>query len=419
MKVVFSHPTGNANSRAAVYGLAKSNLLSKFHTSIATFSGTMLDKLSEIELLKDIKRRSFDLVLQPYTQTWPWRELGRLVAPKVGLQNLIKHESGPFCIDAVYHSIDRRVARQLKQVNSNTASAVYAYEDGAAFSFREAKKYGLQCLYDLPTGYWRAARRLLAIEKERWPEWAETITGFQDSHAKLARKDEELKLADCIIVASQFTARTLMEFPGQLAPIHVIPYGFPPVVNNRIYSKASTNQPLKLLFVGKLSQQKGIADLFAAVDALGNHVKLTVVGQKACETCAPLNKALTKHRWIPSLHYHDILELMQEHDILVFPSLFDGFGLVITEAMSQGTPVIATDRSAGPSLIQHDINGWLVEAGSPVALQMVIERLLKQPEVIAEAGRQAVKTAAKRPWSLYWQELVCTVKEQLMVGSSA
>jgi glycosyltransferase involved in cell wall biosynthesis len=41
---------------------------------------------------------------------------------------------------------------------------------------------------------------------------------------------------------------------------------------------------------------------------------------------------------------------MRVNDVLVFPSLFDGFGMVITEAMSQGTPVIVSERSAGPGL---------------------------------------------------------------------
>jgi hypothetical protein len=54
-----------------------------------------------------------------------------------------------------------------------------------------SKKNDLRCLYDLPIGYWRAARRLLEKERLQHPEWSATLTGFQDSEAKLARKDEE------------------------------------------------------------------------------------------------------------------------------------------------------------------------------------------------------------------------------------
>jgi len=99
--------------------------------------------------------------------------------------------------------------------------------------------------------------------------------------------------------------------------------------------------------------------------------------------------------------------------VLLFPSLFEGFGLVITEAMSQGTPVITTDRTAGPDLIKHGQNGWLIKAASTEALTNAIENLLSQPEQIAEAGRAAQVTAAQRPWSVYGRELAAAVRAVL------
>ena len=96
---------------------------------------------------------------------------------------------------------------------------------------------------------------------------------------------------------------------------------------------------------------------------------------------------------------------MQEHDVLLFPSLFEGFGLVITEAMSQGTPVITTDRTAGPDLIDHGENGWIVEAGSTLALKTCIEQLIEKPETIVKVGKAAIETARKRPWEVYGKEL--------------
>jgi glycosyltransferase involved in cell wall biosynthesis len=190
-----------------------------------------------------------------------------------------------------------------------------------------------------------------------------------------------------------------------LAPVEVIPYGFPPVVKTRDYSSVSGTSRLKLLFVGSLSQRKGVANLFAAVAALGRHVQLTVVGHKVSDNCPALDAALAKHHWIPSLPHAEILKLMQVHDVLAFPSLFEGFGLVITEAMSQGTPVITTDRTAGPDLIKHDRNGWLVEAGSTEALKIAIEKLVSHPKLIAQAGKAAMETARHRPWEVYGREL--------------
>jgi glycosyltransferase involved in cell wall biosynthesis len=407
MKIILSHPTANANVRAAADGLMEAGSLAGFRTSIATFPGDLLDKIANLGVFSEIRRRKFPPQLKPVTQTWPWKEAGRLLASKAGISSLLKHEKGAFCIDNLYRSFDLHVASELKQTRAN---AIYCYEDGAENSFHEAKKSNLTCLYDLPIGYWRAGRKIMEDLKVQYPEWAPTLTGLKDSEAKLMRKDAELKMADLILVASQFTAGTLEEFPGKLAPVKVIPYGFPPTFEDREYSNCS-GKPLKLLFVGSLTQRKGIANLFAAVEALGKHVSLTLVGRKIDAECQALDFALAKHTWIPSMSHTDILSLMRSHDVLVFPSLFEGFGLVITEAMSQGTPVITTERTAGPDLMEHGRNGWLIEAGSTEALIIAIEELLDKPEQISEIGKAALETARRRPWKVYGQELATTLAE--------
>lgn len=408
MKILFSHPTGNANVRAALKGLQEQGLLAYFYTSIASFSGSFLDRISNFSPLAEIKRRQFESTLQAVTVSHPFKEFGRLLATKLGLFSFIKHETGYFCIDAVYKDIDKKVASTLR--TNNKVNAVYAYEDGALHSFKTAKELGITCLYDLPIGYWRTARLLLEEEHNLRPEWASTLTGFKDSKNKLERKDTELALADQIIVASSFTKHTLENYPGTLVPITVIPYGFPPVTVGRVYESLE-KRPLKLLFVGGLSQRKGIANLLEAVDQLGDAVTLTIVGHKSVEDCIPLNEALNRHNYIPSLPHASILQLMRAQDVFVFPSLFEGFGLVITEAMSQGTPVITTNRTAGPDLITDGENGWLVEAGSTKALKQCIEMLLSQPHLVQEAGIAAMKTASLRPWDSYSSELGNFIKK--------
>jgi glycosyltransferase involved in cell wall biosynthesis len=405
MKVILSHPTGNENVRAVAMGLQNADMLAEFYTTIASFPGDWLDKFGNISPLSEIRRRQFDSRLKPYTQVYPWLEAGRLIASRFRLKKLIKKEKGVFSIDSIFKNHDKRVASYLNSYGKKEINAVYAYEDGAFHSFAKGRDLGLECFYDLPIGYWRSARILLDKEREKWPDWASTLTGFSDSDEKLARKDQELQLASKIFVASKFTAKTLKDYPGQLAPIEVIPYGFPPISGIREYKTISKNRPLKLLFVGGLSQRKGIANLFSAVEKLKNHVELTVIGNKPKNDCPALNEALSKHRWIVSLSHAEILKTMKEHDVLLFPSLFEGFGLVITEAMSQGTPVITTDRTAGPDLIDHGSNGWLVEAGSTEDLQKSIEEILYRPHLIEQVGREAIKTATARPWDVYGHEL--------------
>ena len=408
-QVLLTHPTGNEFSRAALAGLQAASLLGEFSTAVATFPGNVWSMLARTPVGKDFARREFPQSLHHLTKQRPAREIARLVANKARLKILTTHETGPLSVDAVYRDLDRKVA---KRIAAKSFRAVYAYEDGALESFRAAKRAGTRCLYDLPIGYWRAAQRFLDTERERWPQWAATMPGFRDSADKLARKDEELQLADRIYVASSFTRSTLVDYPGELAPIEVIPYGYPLPGEPRDYSRLGKRK-LKMLFVGGLSQRKGIADVFAVAESMSSDAELTVLGNGPIESCQPLSSALKRHRWIPSTPHTRVLELMREHDVLLFPSLFEGFGLVITEAMSQGTPVITTDRTAGADLIEHGTNGWLVEAGNTEALKTQVEQILNDPDSIALCGENARQSAALRSWSVYGRELATSVAAAL------
>jgi len=383
-------------------GLNKYKILHSFHTSISIQKTFFTKFATKFKIFKDFKRREFDDALYKYTYQYPFKEIGRLFSSKLKLNNLIRHETGYFSIEQVYYYLDVKVSKFLKK--NNSIKAIYAYEDGAFKSFQIAKNFGIKCIYDLPIGYWKSARKLLIDETIKRPEWSNTLTGFSDSNEKITRKNQELALADYIIVASSFTASTLDDYPIKLNKIIVIPYGFPSINTDRKYT-STNNRPINLLFVGGLSQRKGIANVLEAVEFFKDKVKLTIVGTKTVDNCIPLNNALLKHNWIPSLPNNKILDIMSKNDILVFPSLFEGFGLVITEAMSQGTPVITTNRTAGADLIKHGENGWLVTPGSTESLITCIQKILLQPDIIRIIGQSAMNTAANRPWSKYSEEL--------------
>lgn len=404
MKVLVSHPTLNANSRNLIQGLLSNNLLYKLLTSVAIFPGQLLYKMANNPKLKDLKRRRLETDWQPYTRSNSFFEFARLLTSKAKLNFLIAHEKGIFCIDKVYQKHDKWVANTLAKAKKQGLSGVYAYEDGALATFEEAKQLGIYCIYDLPIGYWKSARLLMQAEFELNPDWSSTLTGFNDSQIKLIKKDKELALADVIFVASSFTKKTLEEYSGELSEVKVIPYGFPEVTQKKNYQPL-INRKLKVLFIGGLSQRKGLSYLFEAVEAMQEKVELTVVGHKAVAHCNALNKALERHTWIPSLSHDQVLACMREHDVFVFPSLFEGFGLVITEAMSQGTPVITTDRTAGPDLINNGEDGWIVPAASSTSIRDVFDEIFLNPEIVEKAGVAAQNKAKNRPWSVYGKEM--------------
>lgn len=395
-KIVISHPTGNENTRHAVHALYVRGMLQAFITCIACFQGNIFDSLSKLPGLSEFKKRAFDSVLAKYTITYPYMELLRLLKRKCPFLPTIS-------VDDVYHDIDRKVKKYLK---AHRVDAMYAYDDGAYETFGYAREHGVKCLFDLPIVHWRCYQNLLADEARKNPDWAETLGIFGDSKEKLARKDQELLMADCVFVASSFTKESILEyFPYELkAPIAVIPYGFPDVFCDRKYEKTA-NRKLRFLFVGRLSQSKGLSYLFDAIEKFKDEIELTIVGFNSYPNCSVLQNKLGQHHYVGALPHDDVLCEMRKADVLIFPSLFEGFGMVVTEAMSQGTPVIATNRTCAVDFIENGVNGWIVEAGSTEALVNAISDVLNKKEHLENIGRNAMKTACKRPWTCYEKEL--------------
>ncbi len=377
----------------------------------------MLGKLAQQKGFASLQRRQFDNSLKGYIKSYPQLELLQRIVTNLNLSWLLPHEGASYSMYDTAQYIDQKIAKRITKINTKQVRAVYAYEDMAQRAFEHAKAKQMTCFYDLPIAYWRAYRHLLEEEKNKQADWGMTLTGFQNSEQKIAQKDKELELADHIFVASQFTANSLTYFPKPLsAQVHIVPYGFPQVseaAKARVYDFHKTKRPLRLLFVGGLSQRKGLSYLFEAVEHFGDKVELTVVGRKISEDCQPLNTALKRHTWIPTLPHEQVLALMQENDVFLFPSLFEGFGLVITEAMSQGTPVIATERTAAPDIITDGKDGYLVKAASSADLIEKMEAILRHPERLEELGKEAMKTAAARPWTMYGKELSEVIKQIL------
>ncbi len=403
--IVVSHPTGNEFVRYTLSGLNEMDLLHTYYTSIACFEGDMMHKLGAKAPFTEFRKRAYQVAIKKQTQTNPFFEMMRQLALKANIKSLLKHEFGMFSVDKVYQNHDHYVASQLYKRNKSNITGVYAYEDAAIETFTAAKELGINSFYDLSIGYWKAAKDILEKEKERRPEYANTLTGLMNSAAKLERKDREIELANEILVASKFTAETLKMYQGNPTPIHIIPYGFPTInkVEKKIVRK--TREPLKILFVGGLTQRKGIAEVLDSANIIGKEISLTVIGRETSATNLLLREGLKSHRYFPSLPHDQILAEMYNHDVLLFPSFFEGFGMVISEAMSQGIPVITTMRTGAADFIEHGINGWMVEPGNINGIIEILESLIKYPELHHEAGKAAKVTANKRPWAIYAKEI--------------
>jgi starch synthase len=404
--IILSHPTGNEYVRHAAVAFAEANLLEQFWTTINWNPGSAFDRILPPTLRESFRRRSFPEMVRRHTRSLPAREAARLLFGAIHLPLWSEHERGFLSIDAISAALDRAVAAEIRK--SETCKLAYTYEDCASATFEAAECRTIPRIYDLSIGYWRVAHRIFAEECEREPEWAPTLTGARDSKEKLARKDEELRLATRVVIASTFTKSTLAEAPHQ-RPVMVIPYGAPPATTNQI---ADFDGKLKILFAGSLGQRKGLSYALRAVELIGEkNCELTLLGRKAVAGCGPLDQAVRDHRWLPSLSHARFLFEMGQHDVLIFPSLFEGFGLAITEAMSQGIPVITTAHTAGPDIIDDGVDGFIVPIRSAEAIAEKLELLARDRERLRAMKISAREKAQIHPWENYRRALVTMAQE--------
>lgn len=101
-----------------------------------------------------------------------------------------------------------------------------------------------------------------------------------------------------------------------------------------------------------------------------------------------------------------ILKEMAASDVLLFPSLFEGFGLVVVEALSQGLPVITTSHTCGPDVMEDGVEGFLVPTSNPLSITEKLELLARERDR-REAMREAARCKAlKISWANYRRRIV-------------
>jgi len=412
--VLLAYPGKNQNVLADLLALQRADMLALFCTTIALSPASRVMGMLPASLRADLERRVFDGVDMRRIRTFPTRELVRQAARHLGLTSLTRHETGWASMDAVAQALDAQVASLIRRGAVN-ASAVYGYEHSAAESFRAAGEKGIRRIYELTIGYWRVGLKILSEERELKPEWAATLDVLRDSDAKNARKDAELSGADHVIVPSDFVRATLREHPGFGASIDVIPYGAP-APRRQASAREPRKDALRLLYVGHLSQRKGVSYLFEAMQRLEGLATLTLVGPKPDRECPALERELQHHKWLGVVPHSRVLEVMGAHDIFVFPSLFEGMALVIPEAMSEGLPVIATPNSGADMMVSSGVDGFIVPIRDVEAIVSRVTELARDRERLAEMSRAALAKAAQMSWANRERLLIGTLRTRMVAS---
>ena len=255
MTVIVAHPTANPNVRGDLRALERAGCLTAFYTTLAIPPSLARTRACPARLKRSSPAAPSPEVPRSKLVTRPIRELVRQAAGRLRLPGLVRHEVGWASVDAVYHALDRRLARDL-EAGRITAATVYAYEDGALETFKAAGRLGMRRVYHLPIAYWRLLQGLLVEERDRRPDWAPTMVGLADSAAKHRRKDLELAEADCVVVASASPNARWPVAPSRRAGSRWSRMEHRPAVARAHVAAHDRSRPLRALFVGNLSQLK-------------------------------------------------------------------------------------------------------------------------------------------------------------------
>lgn len=413
MKILMTHPTGNSNVRAVASAFNQAKMLVEFDTTIAINPKSKWLSVLPKTIQSQLLRREFPLN-HKLIKSHPYIEFARMVLPKIGLKKFIVGEHSLAGIDAVYQNLDKKVSLRLERlVNDNKCTSVYAYEDGALQTFKKAKDLNLTCIYDLPIAYWHTGRNLMLEEASRLPAWSATLAGgIEDSTEKLERKSAEMSLADVIVVPGGFVANSLPEWT-KTKQIIISPFGSPATKKKAVINfNEAEKSKLRILFVGSMSQRKGLADLFEAIKILNSpHLELIVMG-------SPMASMEFYYAQLPNFIYlnnrphEQVLELMRTCDVFCLPSIVEGRALVMQEAMSQGLPLIITANTGGEDLIIEGKTGFLVPIRSPEVIADRLQWFLDNRNKVYEMGIMSQAHAANYTWDNYAQTIVSALQNK-------
>lgn len=221
--------------------------------------------------------------------------------------------------------------------------------------------------------------------------------------SRLTQVAAAARMADRLIVLNESDRRFAVAKGWQpAARIDVIPHG---VSDRFLVDRPASARGAGALFCGTWDLVKGTAYLVRAFEQLaagGTPVPLTILGPgiPARDVLASFSASTRPHVTVLDRVPEDqVVDEYRRHDLLVFPSTYEGFGLVLLEAMSQGLPVVATSAGCAPDLVRDRENGRIVPPRDSGAIAVAVARLMRSADERDRLGRNAAATVASMTWT--------------------
>jgi glycosyltransferase involved in cell wall biosynthesis len=398
-----------ANAQHAARSLYEADGLLAYVTTFRHRRGGALAKLLAmapgdlgLRITRELGRRALDQLPDEFVYTHAFWEVLRTICEKARIDR--RFVDGVWAV--MSHDFDEHVADNYV----DRAESVAAYEYTALHSFERAKARDIPRTLHLPSLDSRAFEDIQEQEKALWPELRDASDDyFRAKFAKrYERRRQEIELATLIVTNSSLTARSHIEAGADPAKVFAVPLACPPPIAEVREGSAPATGPLKVIWAGPFSLRKGAHYLLQAWQMLdpGANAVLDVYGRQLLPeriSSAPANVVFHG-----SISQTELFKAYEQAHVLVFPTLSDGFGMVVAEAFAHGLPVITTERAGAIDLVSRD-NGLLVPPCDPEALAQALQWCLANRGTLASMRRAALETAQRRQWSDFRREMIMTL----------
>lgn len=290
-----------------------------------------------------------------------------------------------------FYAIDYMAARHILD---QKPKLVIAYENSSLNIFRAAKLVGAKCVLDAASLHFDRGNKLLnSVDLNFQPIIDE-------------RKRREIDLADHVICCSSlardsYTGAGVREEKVFSVPLGaVLPFDF-----GSVEKKANFKWPIKIAYAGSMHVRKSIDLIFSAINNLSlefpGKLELHIYGGSSDEKwikCAKSMENVIFHGQVPQA---SLFSALADSDVLLLPSRFDSFGMVVAESMAVGTPVIVSNQTGAKSIIEeHPGSGWIIDA-SLIGIENMIRSLIKNPIQMIDARAIALRASRDYTWDKY------------------
>lgn len=282
-----------------------------------------------------------------------------------------------------HETLDRYVASRLR-----SATVLIALSGTGLHAGGRAQQLGGIHVCDRGSSHIRVQDQLLHEEYARYGAiWA----GIDPR--TIAKEEVEYDQADWISVPSEFCFDSFVAQGVTPEKLLKIPYGarlerFWPTESRQ----SDDDREFRVLFVGCAGPRKGAVDLLEAF-RLFSHPwkKLIMIGGISSEAQILLDSIdQTSIEILGSVANAELRQHYSRAAVFVLPSIEDGFGMVIGEAMACGCPVIASVNTGASELISDAVDGFIVPIRSPELIADRLQMLADNPELRQRMGSAAL-----------------------------